>query len=513
MRRGLGGWNLAALAFGLPLGLPLLLILYTASSADTAIWRRLWATRLPQLLVSSLSLAVGVGLATLLLGVGSAWLITRREFLGRRIWEWLLAAPLAVPPYILAWVYTDLRPALYGSFSATVAVMSLATYPYVYLLTRTALVQFNTTYEEAARIAGASRWTVMWRVVLPSIRPGIVAGLFLAMIYCLADFGAVSIMSYPTFTRAIYLERNMSMDLSAAAALALILVLLCLALFAAERYFRRQARYYQTTGTQRLPTRRQLSWAGTALAWLFCGCLFTLGFGFVVTRLLGASLEIMRSDALDPGLFAGARASLLLALTSASLGIALSFLIVYSAQRLKSWAGSLSLRTCYAGYVLPGPIVAIGVILLFSQPWIRPLYPTVAMLIFAYLVRFLPQALQSTETTLHQLTPAIEEAARSCGASSWQVLRRITLPLVRPGLIVGWVLIFLATLKELPATLMLRPVGYDTLAIRVWQQHSEELFAPGAPAALLLILVSLPLVAFLLSRTLSRVDVSVRMVA
>ncbi len=506
-RRELSGWNLAALGLGLPLGLPLLLILVEAGQAEPRIWQRLWATRLPQLLQSSLLLAGGVGLVTLVLGVGSAWLITRHDFYGRNVWEWLLAAPLAVPPYILAMVYSDRFPQVFGSYLATVGVLSLATYPYVYLMTRAALLQFNTTYEEAARIAGASRAEVVRRVVLPSIRPGVAAGLFLAMTYCLADFGAVSIMGYPTFTRAIHLEWRQIALIESASALAIVLVLLCAAFFLTERYFRRQARFYQTTGTLRRRQPQPLAIPGTITAWLFCSVLFVLGFAFVCYRLIEGSISGIAEAGLEKGLLDGALVSLQLALLAACIGTVAAFLIGYAAVRLRSWSGTLSLRICYAGYVLPGPIVAVGVIILFQSSW---LYSTMGILIFAYLVRFLPQALQASETMLHQLTPGLEEAGRSCGASRWHVLRRITLPLVRPGLLVGWVLIFLATLKELPATLLLRPLGYDTLAVRVWQQTSEELFEFAAPPALLLILLSLPLVAFLLSRDLSQSGQSVK---
>ena len=510
--------SLIALGVALLIVMPLAYVVGNALLVSGDVWVQLWQGRVPELLFNTLRLAAGVAVVTLVCGVALAWLVVRYDFPGRRVWTWLLAAPLGIPPYIMAYVYTELfafwgplrplvqgvlgpdaqLPALYDSFPGAVLILSLATYPYVYLLSRAAFLRTNVAYEEAARLSGAGRWRCWLRVVLPMQRPAVAAGLFLVCLYVMADFGAVSILRYSTFTRAVYVQMTGRYDLMGAAALSLMLVVLSLAFFAAERHFRRRSRFYQTTAGYRPGSRAALTRWHAALACCACTAVFGLAFGVPVAYLGVDAATHISEGALDGAFWGYARNSFLGAAAAATVAVACAVPMAYVALRRPSRGHSLLLHAAYAGYVLPGPIVALGLIFCTAH-LMSPVYGTVAVVVLAYLVRFFPQCLQAGEAALHQITPALEEAGRSAGVPLWRVLWRVTLPLMRPGLVTGWVLVFVNAMKELPATLLLRPVGFDTLAVRIWIETSEEFYAQAAPAALLLILVTLPLLAFALS--------------
>ena len=497
--------------------MPLGYVLCNAFLVTGQVWVQLWQSRVPELLYNTLRLTAGVGAVTLVCGVGLAWLVVRYEFFGRSVWTWLLAAPLGIPPYIMAYGYTELfaywgplrpliqrilgpdvqLPALYNSWPAAVFVLSLATFPYVYLLSRAAFLRTNLAFEEAARLSGAGQMRSWLRVVLPMQRPAIAAGLFLVCLYVMADFGAVSILRYSTFTRAVYVQMAGRYDLMGAAALSLILVVLSLAFFAAERHFRRRSRFYQTTSGYRPGARTVLGRGPSVLAFCCCAVVFGVGFGVPVAHLGAEAVTHVNQGALDSAFWGYARNSVLGAAAAATFAVAFALPLAYVALRRPGRVHRLLLHASYAGYVLPGPIIALGLIFCTAH-LMAPVYGTVAVVVLAYVVRFLPQCLQAGEAALHQITPVLEEAGRSNGVPLWRVLYRVTLPLMRPGLVTGWVLVFVNAMKELPATLLLRPVGFDTLAVRIWIETSEEFYAQAAPAALLLILVTLPLLAFAL---------------
>lgn len=510
--------SLIAFAVALLIVMPLGYVLGNAFLVTGKVWVQLWQSRVPDLLYNTLRLTAGVAVVTLVSGVGLAWLVVRYHFFGRTVWTWLLAAPLGIPPYIMAYGYTELfaywgplrplvqrflgpdvqLPALYNSFPAAVLILSLATYPYVYLLSRAAFLRTNLAFEEAARLSGAGRWRTWLRVVLPMQRPAIAAGLFLVCLYVMADFGAVSILRYSTFTRAVYVQMAGRYDLMGAAALSLMLVVLSLVMFMAERHFRHRSRFYQTTAGYRPGGRMPLRGWRSVLAFCCCFAVFGIGFGVPVTHLGMESVSYISQGALDGAFWGYARNSFLGAAAAATLAVAFALPLAYVALRRPSRGHALLLHAAYAGYVLPGPIVALGLIFCTAH-LMTPIYGTVAVVVLAYVVRFFPQCLQAGEAALHQITPALEEAGRSAGVPLWRVLYRVTLPLMRPGLVTGWVLVFVNAMKELPATLLLRPVGFDTLAVRIWIETSEEFYAQAAPAALLLILVTLPLLAFVLT--------------
>jgi iron(III) transport system permease protein len=510
--------QLVALASATLILLPLGYVTTLAISADTAVWRRLWATRIPELLTNTVSLAGAVALLTLLLGVSTAWLVTRFEFPGRRLWEVALVLPLAMPTYVLAYIYNYLLgfggpvellwQAVAGpearifspqSFWGATLVMALDTFPFVYLLTRSALLSLNVSFEEVARTCGASRTQTLWRVTLPLLRPSIVAGLALVILYVVSDFGAVSLLRYQTLTYAVFQQMTGRSDNTAAGILSILLVGLALAFLVTERWFRHKSRFYQTTGRYRSPERLRCGWLKSAAATGYLAAIVGASFGIPAYLLVEWSLSPEAQAILDARFFGFVWNSATLSAFAATASVLIGLPLAYLASRKPTLLNLGCLQAAYAGYVLPGPVAALAVLVLFLK--LMPvLYGTAIVLVVAYVIHFLPAGLQSLEPSLQQITPNLEEVARTLGLGVRQTWWRVTLPLVRNGVIVAWVLMFLQTMKELPATLLLRPVGFDTLAIRVWLEASEEYYRLAAPSALLIVLVGLPALVLLLSR-------------
>jgi len=510
--------QLAVLATAALILLPLGYVTTLALSADPAVWQRLWTTRVPELLLNTVSLAGAVALITLMLGVSTAWMVTRFEFPGRRLWEIALVLPLAMPTYVLAYVYNYLlgfggpmeqlwqlvagpQARIFSpqSFWGVTLVMALDTFPFVYLLTRSALLSFNVSFEEVARTCGASPLRTMFSVTLPLLRPSIVAGVALVVLYVVSDFGAVSLLRYQTLTYAVFQQMTGRSDNQAASILSILLVILALLFLLTERWFRRKSRFYQTTGHYRAPQRIQRGWLHTGLLTACLATVVGLAFGIPTSLLVMWSLSQEALAILDTRFFGFVWNSALLSSLAATAAVLVGLPLAYLASRKPTWLNLGCLQAAYAGYVLPGPVAALAVLVLFLS--IMPFfYGTVLVLIVAYVLHFLPAGLQSLEPSIQQITPNLEEVARTLGLGVRETWRRVTLPLIRNGVIVAWVLIFLQTMKELPATLLLRPVGFDTLAIRVWLEASEEYYQLAAPSALLIVLVGLPALFLLLSR-------------
>jgi iron(III) transport system permease protein len=486
--------------------LPLLYVASLAATADPALWSRLWATRVPELVWNTATLAAGVAAATLVLGLSLAWIVVRYEFPGRRFWEWALVLPLAMPTYVLAYVYTYLMgpggpaPLLSPqSYAGVTLVMALDTFPFVYLLARAALLNFNVSFEEVARACGATPLKTLWRVTLPLLRPAVVAGLSLVILYVVSDFGAVSLLRFQTLTYGVYQQLTGRYDHAAASVLSLLLVVFAFAFLVAERWFRHRSRFYQTTGRYRAPGRRTPGLVGRVAAAGLAGSIFAASFALPAWYLLKWSAEAVAQGALDSRFVGYVWNSMVLSGSAATAAVIIGIPLAYMASRYPSRLNLFCLQAAHTGYVLPGPVAAFAVLALVAQ--LAPvLYGTVVVLIVAYIVHFLPAGLQSMEPAIQQVTPNLEEAARSLGLGLFQTIRKVTLPLVRTGFIVAWVLMFLQSMKELPATLLLRPVGFDTLAVRVWLEASEEYYQLAAPSALLIVLMSLPALWLLVSR-------------
>lgn len=498
--------------------LPLVYVTSQALSADHAVWGRLWATRIPELLWNTVSLAAGVAGITLVLGVSTAWLVTRVEFPGRRLWEGALVLPLAMPTYVLAYVYSYLlgfggpvehlwhivagpQARIFSphSYLGATVVMALDTFPFVYLLCRSALLSMNVSFEEVSRASGVSRLRTLWRVTLPLMRPSIAAGLALVILYVVSDFGAVSLLRYQTLTYAVFQQMTGRSDNTAASILSLLLVILALIFLIGERWFRQRSRFYQTTGRYRAPQRHRFGWLGACAVTGYLSAIFAASFAIPAYLLIQWSLSPDAQATLDSRFFGFVWNSSLLAASAATAGVLIGLPLAYLASRRPTFLNLGCLQAAYAGYVLPGPVAALAVLVLFTK--LAPIfYGSVLILIVAYVIHFLPAGLQSLEPALQQITPNLEEVGRTLGLNVRDTWRRITLPLMRSGFVVAWVLMFLQTMKELPATLLLRPVGFDTLAIRVWMEASEEYFQLAAPSALLIVLLSLPALALLVAK-------------
>jgi iron(III) transport system permease protein len=510
--------QLLALASASMVLLPLGYVTSQALLADRAVWSRLWATRIAELISNTVGLASGVAFLTLILGVSTAWLVTRVEFPGRRLWEGALVLPLAMPTYVLAYVYSYLlgfggpvehlwqliagpqaRVFSPHSFFGATLVMTLDTFPFVYLLSRSALLSMNVSFEEVSRASGVSRTATLWRVTLPLMRPSIAAGLALVILYVVSDFGAVSLLRYQTLTYAVFQQMTGRSDNTAASILGLLLVGLALLLLVTERWFRHRSRFYQTTGRYRSAERHQYGWIGTSLVTSYLALIIGAAFGLPAYLLISWSLSPEAQATIDGRFYGFFWNSAFLAACAATAGVLIGLPLAYLASRRPTLLNLGCLQAAYAGYVLPGPVAALAVLVLCLK--VAPfVYGTVLILIVAYVIHFLPAGLQSLEPALQQITPNLEEVAHTLGLTVRQTWYRVTLPLIRNGFVVAWVLIFIHTMKELPATLLLRPVGYDTLAIRVWMEASEEYYQLAAPSALLIVLLGLPMLVLLVSR-------------
>jgi iron(III) transport system permease protein len=510
--------QLVALASAALILLPLGYVTSQAVLADPAVWNRLWATRIPELLLNTVRLAASVACLTLVLGVSTAWFVTRVEFPGRRLWEGALVLPLAMPTYVLAYIYSYLlgfggpveqvwqtiagpQARIFSpqSYLGATLVMTLDTFPFVYLLSRSALLSMNVSFEEVSRASGISRMKTLWLVTLPLMRPSIAAGLALVILYVVSDFGAVSLLRYQTLTYAVFQQMTGRSDNTAASILSLLLVGLALVFLITERWFRHRSRFYQTSGRYRSPERQRSGWLGTFLITGYLGLIVGAAFGLPAYLLISWCVSPEAQATIDNRFYGFLWNSGFLAACAATGGVLIGLPLAYLASRRPTWLNLGCLQAAYAGYVLPGPVVALAVLVLCLNltPFI---YGSVLVLIVAYVIHFLPAGLQSLEPALQQITPNLEEVARTLGLGVRQTWQRVTLPLVRNGFVVAWVLMFLQTTKELPATLLLRPVGFDTLAIRVWMEASEEYYQLAAPSALLIVLLGLPTLVLLVSK-------------
>ncbi|WP_126452800.1 ABC transporter permease [Sulfuriflexus mobilis] len=509
LSRRLGWLGVAAGLVVMVAAIPLLFVLYSSSQLSLEGWQALWSQRLPGLLGNTLSLAVLVAVGCFALGVSSAWLVARRRFVGRGLASWLMVLPLTIPTYVFAHIYTTLFeadgwlgrtwlavfgesvaiPELYNIWGVTF-ILSLAGFSYVFLLVRTALAHSNPNLEEAARIQGARPWQVFWRVNLPLLRPAIAAGLALVVLHVLSDFGAVSMLRYQTFTLSIYLQMNSRFDYQGAAGLSMVLVMLSLMFLVLERFSRRKQRYY-ASAQQRLAVLRPATALEQVLIWGWLGLITLFAFGLPLAWMLDWSWQAWQQELIDMTFWGYVSNSLIVAAGAATIAMVCAFPVAFFHTRKRSLLSTSYLQLSSIGFVLPGPVIALGV-LSFILAVFAPLYGGLAALLMALVVRFLPLAVQSQEASLQQLTPSIEQAGRSLGAGPLENLRRVILPMIRGGMAGAWVLVFIDALKELPATLILRPTGFDTLPVRIWIEASEEMLELAAPAALMLVVGTLP---------------------
>jgi iron(III) transport system permease protein len=467
--------------------LPVAYLLVRAGDGGwSAIADTLFMARTGRLLVRSLGLAAAVSVASAAIGIALAWLTVRCDLPGRRFWRVVAALPLAVPSYVAAFAFVSNLPELSG-FLPTFAALTLLSYPYVFLPVAAVLERVDPALEEAARSLGDGPGTAFRRVTLRQIRPAAATGSLLVCLYVLSDFGAVSILRFDTFTRVIYEAYRSSFDRRPAAILGCLLLVFTLGILVAEARTRGRARYYAGRGTPRRPALVPLGrwrWAAVALPAGVAGLAIVVPLATTVRWLaesVQADIDLTRVSAAGGS---SVLASVLGAVVTAAAAVPVAVLAARSRSRI---AGFIE-RSAFVGHALPGIVVALSLVF-FTVRFMNPLYQRLPVLVFAYVVLFLPLAVSSIYGSALQAPPSLDEVARSLGRRPLEVFRTITAPLLAPGVAAGAALVFLTCLKELPATLLLGPTGFETLATRVWSATQAGAYGDAALPALLLVAV------------------------
>ena len=546
-RFSVSGWSVGVLLIALLISTPLLSVLFSAfthigDETSSDIWQHLATTVLPGYVMNSVGLMLGVGVGVLMLGVSTAWLVTMCRFPGSRIFEWALLLPLAAPSYLLAYTYTDfleyfgpvqtgLRN-LFGwetansywfpdvrSLPGAIVMFSLVLYPYVYMLARVAFQEQSLCTLEASRSLGCNPWRSFWTVALPLARPAIAAGTALALMETLNDYGTVEYFSVPTFTTGIYRTWFFMGERLAATQLASLLLLFIAGLIVLERLSRRQARYYQGVGSQSSVSQFQLRGMRAIAALLACALPIALGLLLPATLLLWMTLSNL-DKSLNREFFELASHSLILASVTAILGILLALVLAYGARLQPGPGVRFGVQVAALGYAVPGAVIAVGILVptgrldnaiaQFAEQWLGVstgllLSGTVAALIFAYLVRFLAVAISTVQAGLTKIRPTLDDASRCLGNTPTQTLTQVHAPLLTGSLFTAATRGFVDVMKELPATMVIRPFNFDTLAVRVFQYASDErLVDAAAPALAILVVGIIPVIVLSYRITRSR---------
>jgi iron(III) transport system permease protein len=535
----IGGLEAAVALAAVLVSIPILSVAVNMLSTDTGTtWSHLVETVLPEYVAATFALCVGVGLGVALLGIGAAWLVTHFDFPLRRSLEWALVLPLAMPSYVVAYTYADLlqfagpvqgwlREATgWGrrdywfpdvrSLGGAITVMACVFYPYVYLLTRAAFLERGGVLADAGRALGLSAWRCFLRVSLPMARPAIAGGIVLALMETLADYGTVSYFAVQTFTTGIYRAWFSLGDRTAAAQLAMCLLGFVALVMALERSARGRGRF-ASRGVRHAPQRPRL--AGWRAALAAAACALPLTIGFALPFLLLLRMAFAGGDPQFGPRFLGlASNSFLVSGSTALVAVALALAFAY-ARRLHPRPLTRSAFTVASlGYALPGSVIAVGALIPLARldnavaQWLRIefgwntgllLTGTIVALVYACTVRFLTAALQTVDSSLQRITPHMDDAARSLGMTPARTLGRVHLPLLRRGLLTAALLVFIDVMKELPATLVMRPFNFDTLATQAYQLATDERLGEASTASLAIVAVALvPLL--LISRQIAR---------
>jgi iron(III) transport system permease protein len=529
-------WFAAAIAIALLL--PLASVLTSVFQADQGAWQHIRSTTLADLVSNSVLLLTLVGIGAASIGTGAAWLTAKYNWHGRRTVEWMLVLPLAMPAYVMAYTYTDLlqyagpvQSALRETFGWTAksdywffdirtlggaaTMLACALYPYVYLLARVAFLERSTSFIEVGRTFGYGRWSMLFRVTLPLARPAIVAGVALVMMETLADYGTVSYFGVNTFTTGIFNAWFAQGDRIAAAKLACMLLAFVAVVLLVESQARRRVRFADALSrpAQRTHLHGRAAWAALG------ACLLPITVGFLLPGLLLVRLAIgefgaggdTTSDAIASSFHLGdfvrlAWNSFSIATLTAAMAVVLGLLLAYANRRTPGITMTLATRAVGLGYAIPGTVIAVGVLIpitaldhrladalsaMLGRDVGLLLTGGFAVLVYAYLIRFLAISMQTCEAGFAKITPSMDAAARSLGASDREVVRRVHMPLLRTSLITAALMVFVDVMKELPATLVMRPFNFDTLAVRTYTLAKDERLAEASIAALAIVLVGL----------------------
>ena len=529
------GWLVALLVI-----MPIAAVIWLAFNPSENIWPHLISSVLPVYVESTLLLLAGVGALSLFICVSTAWLVTLCNFPGRRVFEWALLLPFAIPAYVIAYIYTDLLeyagPVQSGlreffgwssardysfpeirSLGGAVLMLSLVLYPYVYLLARSSFLEQSINIRDASRTLGCSAWQSFFRISLPVARPAIAVGLALVAMETLNDFGTVDFFAVKSLSAGIYdAWLNMS-NLGAAAQIATLMMLFVVLFIWLERTSRAKAK--QFSGADRFKRLERYNLTGGKAVAATLLCLAPVLFGFLVPLAELGSMTLNHLDQFSDSRFLQQASNSFLLSSGAAIFTAILALLLAYSQRLNPNLTGLrfAAKLAHLGYALPGAVLAIGVIIPFAafdntlDSWMRDTFDistglllsgTPFAILFAYSVRFLAVSSGSIESSLAKVTPSMDMASRSLGANSFDTLTRVHLPLIRPGLLTALLVVFVDSMKELPATLILRPFNFDTLATAVYQFASDEKLEAAAPGSLLIVLVGI-IPVILLSRTIT----------
>lgn len=522
------GWMTGSWAIALLLGLPVIALLFSAFSAEGDLFRHLADTVLLDYLANTLGLVVGVVLLSLLFGVPTAWLVAMCQVPGRRALQWALMLPMAMPSYIVAYVYTDLLDysgplqaglrALFGwnspadywfpavrSLGGAAWVLALVLFPYVYLLTRASFLEQSVSLIHSSRLLGCTPWQSFRRLSLPLARPAIMVAVSLVAMETLADFATVHFFAINTLTTAVYDTWLGYGSLATAAKLSCLMLLAVVLLIALERRSRSRQQVFQKSMGHEQPLRYPLKGMSRWLAGLWCWGLVLAGFGLPFVILLDYGVRYFELS-WTPEFVRFAGNSLLISALTALLAMGIALLLGFFRRLDGGIKSLLPLRIAAMGYAMPGTVLAIGVLVPLTAldfaindlaEWLGRQGPgllltgTITAIVFGYLVRFVAIAIGSVESSMGKISPSLDMAARSLGQGDGGMLRRVHLPLVRRGLFAGAMLVFIESMKELPAALLLRPFNFDTLATHVYQFVSDEMLERGALGAIVIVLVGL----------------------
>jgi len=520
-------WSVILFAIALVVALPVIVVFSHIFLPAGDVWQHLASTVLPRYLTNTFWMVLLVGTGTLVIGTGTAWLVVMCRFPGKRMFEWALLLPLAVPTYVIAYAYTDflqvagpLQSLLrdmtgweYGdyyfpnvrSLGGAATLITLVLYPYVYLLARASFMEQSVCVLDVGRTLGRGPWHLFASVAVPLSRPALVGGVSLVLMETLNEFGAVQFFGVDTFTTGIYRTWFGLGEPVAAAQLAACLLAFVILFVLLERWSRGKRRYFHTTGRyQQLPEYPLAGWrAGVALL----ACLVPVLVGFVLPSAILLNLAIEQGDSLLGARFLGFAAnSLGLSVGAAILAVGMALLLSYGVRIHNTPFARVSSRVASMGYAIPGSVVAVGILIPFAwldntiNVWTNEHYGKIVglifsgsafILIYAYVARFLAVSFNAVEASLGKVTPSMDAAARTLGQTAGGTLRRIHTPMMRSSLLAAGILVFVDAMKELPATIILRPFNFDTLAVRAHNLASDERLAEASTASLAIVVVGI----------------------
>ncbi|MEX0722910.1 MAG: iron ABC transporter permease [Gracilimonas sp.] len=532
-------WTLFSMSIALLISIPILTVIFSIFTPAGEVWSHLASTVLDDYVFNSLMLITGVSFGVIVLGVSSAWLITMTNFPGRKIFEWASILPFAIPAYLMAYIYTDFLDIagplqttirnLFGlslgdywfpnirSIEGAVIIMSLAFYPYVYMLARSSFLEQSTSLLEASRIMGYSTWQSFFKVALPVARPGIAAGLALALMETLNDFGTVEYFGVQTFTTGIYRTWFGLGERPAAAQLAAFLLAFIVVLLVLERWSRNRISN-EKANSSRFKRLNRFYLKGFKAGAAFTVCFIPVLVGFILPVILLLEMFFSNLDHLNFKFIELSFNSFTVSALTGFLAVFLALIMAYSARLNPTRSVKFFNRVSSLGYAIPGSVIAVGVLIPFGlfdntiDSFFREnlgfssgllLSGTIFAMVFAYLVRFLSVSFGGVEASMEKITPNMDEAARGMGYRFSKVLRSIHIPMMSGGLLTAGLLVFVDVMKELPATLIVRPFNFDTLAVQVYRYASDERLAESAGAALMIVLVGI-IPVIIISRTIAK---------